>query len=95
MAMTVHCDVVSADTRIYSGLVEMVIATGTEGDLGIAPGHTPLLTELRPGTVRIIRQGGKEEVFYISGGYLEVQPNLVTLLTDTAVHAQDVDETVS
>ena len=77
MGMTVHCDVVSAETKIYSGLVEMLIAAGSEGDLGIAPGHTPLLTQLKPGPIRIIKQGGEEEILYVSGGYLEVQPNLV------------------
>ncbi len=70
----------------------MLIAAGSEGDLGIAPGHTPLLTQLKPGPIRIIKQGGEEEILYVSGGYLEVQPNLVTLLADTAVRAKDVDE---
>jgi F-type H+-transporting ATPase subunit epsilon len=70
----------------------MLIATGTEGELGIQLGHAPLLTALKPGAVRIIKQGGEEEVLYVSGGYLEVQPNLVTLLADTAVRAKDVDE---
>lgn len=92
MAMTLHCDVVSAENKIFSGLVEMLIATGSEGDLGIAPGHTPLLTALKPGPVRIIKQGGEEDVLYVSGGYLEVQPTVVTLLADTAVRAKDVDE---
>ncbi len=92
MGITVHCDVVSAEEKIYSGLIEMLIAAGKEGDLGIAPGHTPLLTELKPGPVRIIKQGGEEEVLYVSGGYLEVQPGIVTLLADTAVRAKDVDE---
>jgi F-type H+-transporting ATPase subunit epsilon len=90
--MTVHCDVVSAEKKIYSGLVEMLIATGTEGELGVQLGHAPLLTALKPGAVRIIKQGGEEDVLYVSGGYLEVQPNLVTLLADTAVRAKDVDE---
>ena len=92
MAMTVHCDVVSAEKKIYSGLVEMLIATGTEGELGIQPGHAPLLTSLKPGAVRIFKQGGEEEILYVSGGYLEVQPSIVTLLADTAVRAKDVDE---
>ncbi|MFE8070391.1 F0F1 ATP synthase subunit epsilon [Marinobacteraceae bacterium S3BR75-40.1] len=92
MGMTVHCDIVSAEEKIFSGLVEMVIAAGKEGDLGIAPGHTPLLTALNPGPVRVIKQGGEEEVYYVSGGYLEVQPKLVTLLADTALRADDVDE---
>lgn len=92
MAMTVHCDVVSAEEKIYSGRVEMLIAAGSEGDLGIAPGHAPLLTALKPGPVRVIKQGGEEEILYVSGGYLEVQPDIVTLLADTAVRAKDVDE---
>lgn len=92
MAMTVHCDVVSAEEKIYSGLVEMLIATGSEGELGIQPGHAPLLTALVPGPVRFIKQGGEEEVVYVSGGYLEVQPTIITLLADTAVRAKDVDE---
>jgi F-type H+-transporting ATPase subunit epsilon len=90
--MTVHCDVVSAEKKIYSGLVEMLIATGSEGELGIQLGHAPLLTALKPGAVRIVKQGGEEEILYVSGGYLEVQPNLVTLLADTAVRAKDDDE---
>ncbi|MBU2713579.1 F0F1 ATP synthase subunit epsilon [Zooshikella harenae] len=92
MAITVHCDIVSAEQEIYSGLVEMVIATGILGDLGIAPGHAPLLTDLKPGPVRVVKQGGKEEIFYVSGGFLEVQPNSITVLADTALRASDVDE---
>ncbi len=92
MGITVHCDVVSAEEKIYSGLVELLIATGSEGELGIAPGHIPLLTALKPGPVRIIKQGGEEVILYVSGGYLEVQPSLVTLLADTAVRAKDLDE---
>jgi F-type H+-transporting ATPase subunit epsilon len=87
-----HCDIVSAERSIFSGLVEMVIATGSLGDLGIVPGHTPLLTALIPGPVRLIMEGGEEEVFYVSGGFLEVQRGVVTLLTDTALRADDVDE---
>lgn len=92
MAMTVHCDIVSAEEKIFSGLVEMVIVAGALGDLGIAPGHTPLLTQLKPGPVRLILQGGEEEVFYASGGFVEVQPHLVTVLSDTALRADDVNE---
>ncbi|MDI9243811.1 F0F1 ATP synthase subunit epsilon [Marinobacter sp. CHS3-4] len=92
MAMTVHCDVVSAEEKIYSGLVETLTATGTEGEMGIQYGHAPLLTALKPGAVRIVKQDGKEEVLYVSGGYLEVQPNLITLMADTAIRAKDVDE---
>ncbi len=92
MSFTIHCDIVSAERSIFSGLVEMVIAAGSLGDLGIAPGHAPLLTALIPGPVRLIMEGGEEEVFYVSGGFLEVQRGVVTLLTDTALRADDVDE---
>jgi F-type H+-transporting ATPase subunit epsilon len=92
MAMTVHCDIVSAEEAIFSGLVELVVAHGALGDLGIAPGHAQLLTELTPGPVRVVLQGGEEQVYYVSGGFLEVQPNTVTILADTAVRAGDVDE---
>ncbi|MEX2131087.1 MAG: F0F1 ATP synthase subunit epsilon [Pseudohongiellaceae bacterium] len=92
MAMTMHCDIVSAEKSIFSGLVEMVVATGSLGDLGIAPGHAPLLTGLIPGPVRVVLPGGEEEVFYVSGGFLEVQRGVVTLLADTALRAGDVDE---
>lgn len=77
MAMTVHCDIVSAEGEIFSGLVEMVIAHGALGDLGIALGHAPLITNLKPGPIRLVKQGGEEEVYYISGGFLEVHPNMV------------------
>lgn len=92
MAMTVHCDIVSAEKAIFSGLVEMVVAHGALGDLGIAPGHAPLLTELTPGPVRVTTQAGEEQIFYVSGGFLEVQPSTVTILADTAVRADDMDE---
>lgn len=92
MAMTVQCDIVSAEREIFSGLVEMVIATGSLGDLGINYGHAPLLTGINPGPVRVIKQGGEEEVYYVSGGFLEVQPYHVTILADTALRADDMDE---
>jgi F-type H+-transporting ATPase subunit epsilon len=92
MAMTVHCDIVSAEGEIFSGLVEMVVAHGNLGDLGIAPGHAPLITDLKPGPIRLIKQGGDAEVFYISGGFLEVQPNMVKVLADTVQRAADLDE---
>ncbi|MFT6220745.1 MAG: F-type H+-transporting ATPase subunit epsilon [Candidatus Endobugula sp.] len=92
MAMTVHCDIVSAEKQIFSGLVELVVAAGTEGDLGIGYGHAPLLSGLQPGPIRVITQSGEEEVFYISGGYIEVQPHVVTVLADTALRAEDMDE---
>ncbi|WP_439134695.1 F0F1 ATP synthase subunit epsilon [Pseudomaricurvus sp.] len=92
MAMTVHCDIVSAEEEIFSGLVEMVIAAATEGDVGITYGHAPLLTALQPGPVRVIKQDSTEEVFFVSGGYLEVQPYQVSILADTALRANDMDE---
>lgn len=92
MAMTIQCDIVSAEREIFSGIVEMVIATGSLGDIGIAYGHAPLLTGINPGPVRLIKQGGTEEVFFVSGGYLEVQPYHVTVLADTALRADDMDE---
>jgi F-type H+-transporting ATPase subunit epsilon len=93
--MTVHCDIVSAEGEIFSGLVEMVIAHGALGDLGIALGHAPLITTLKPGPIRLIKQGGEAEVFYISGGFLEVQPNMVKVLADTVQRAADLDEVVA
>jgi len=92
MGISVHCDIVSAEESIFSGLVELVVATGTLGDLGIAPGHAPLMTSLAAGPVRVIKQGGEEEIFFVTGGYLEVQPNLVTVLSDSAQRAGDLDE---
>jgi len=92
MAMTVHLDIVSAEQEIFSGLAEMVVVTGSLGEIGIAPGHAPLLTSLKPGQVRVITQGGDEDVYYISGGMLEVQPSCVTVLADTAIRAVDLDE---
>lgn len=92
MAMTFHCDIVSAEKEIFSGRVTMLIATGSIGELGIMPGHAPLLTGIRPGPVRLQMDGGEEEVFFASGGYLEVQPGVVTILADTALRAEDIDE---
>src|SRR5690554_1766234 len=92
MAMTMHCDIVSAEEQIFSGLVEILVATGTLGDLGIAPGHAPLLTALIPGPVRVVLQDGSEQIYYVSGGFLEVQSGIVTVLADTALRADDVNE---
>jgi F-type H+-transporting ATPase subunit epsilon len=92
MAMTIHVDIVSAEAGIFSGTVEMVFAPAMMGELGIMPRHSPLLTQLKPGQVRVIKQGGDEELFYVSGGVLEVQPHVVTVLADTALRARDVDE---
>ena len=92
MAMTIHCDIVSAEQEIFSGLVEMLVATGSEGELGVSYGHAPLLTSLVPGPIRVVPQNGEEEVYYVSGGFLEVQPGIVSVLADTAIRAGDVDE---
>jgi F-type H+-transporting ATPase subunit epsilon len=92
MSMTIHCDIVSAEKEIFSGLVEMLVATGSLGELGVSYGHAPLLTDLVPGPVRIVTQGGEEEIYYVSGGFLEVQPGVVSILADTAIRADDVDE---
>lgn len=92
MATTVQCNIVSADESLFSGPVEMVVATGSQGELGIYPGHAPLLSDLKPGPVRIITEADNEEVYYLSGGYLEVQPNAISILADTAVRANDIDE---
>ena len=92
MAITVHCDIVSAEESIFSGRVELVVAAGVLGDLGITPGHAPLLSELQPGPVRVNKQSGGEEIFYVSGGFIEVQPNRVTVLADSAVRAKEIDE---
>lgn len=93
MAMTVHVDVVSAEELIFSGLAEIVIVPGEMGELGIYPRHTPLLTRIKPGSVRIKRPDQEQdELIYVSGGMLEVQPNLVTILSDTAIRSKDLDE---
>ncbi|MGY6587687.1 MAG: F0F1 ATP synthase subunit epsilon [Wenzhouxiangella sp.] len=92
MASTIHCDIVSAEAEIFSGDAKMVIVPGEQGDLGIAPRHAPLLTRLRPGQVRVIRPDGEEEFYYISGGMLEIQPHVVSVLSDTAQRAGDLDE---
>ncbi|WGL15380.1 F0F1 ATP synthase subunit epsilon [Microbulbifer bruguierae] len=90
MAMTVHCDIVSAEESLFSGLVKMVIVSGVEGELGISYGHAQLLTALKPGPVRIIMDNGDEEVLFLSGGYAEIQPNMVTILADIA--EREIDE---
>lgn len=92
MAMTVHCDIVSAEHEIFSGLVERVVANATEGEVGIEYGHAPFLSGLKPGPIRVKKQNGEEEVYYVSGGYLEVQPYAVTVLADTALRAGEMDE---
>ena len=92
MATTVQCNIVSADESLFSGAVEMVVATGSLGELGINAGHAPLLSDHKPGPVRVIKEAGEEEIFFLSGGYLEVQPNAISILADTAVRANDIDE---
>jgi len=92
MANTIKVDIVSAEEQIFSGEAEMVYAPAIMGEVGIAPRHTPLISPLKPGEVRLDMGGGKEEFFFISGGILEVQPHLVTVLSDTAIRANDLDE---
>lgn len=92
MAMTMHCDIVSAEEEIFSGVVEMLSATAEMGELGIYPGHSQVITRLKPGEIRVKLQHGEEQNFYISGGMLEVQPHVVTVLSDTAIRAKDIDE---
>ena len=91
MAKTFHVDIVSAEQSIFSGAAQMVIAPGEGGELGILPEHMPLLTRIKPGTVRI-QNGADEEVIYVSGGMMEVQPDRVTVLADTSLRAHDLDE---
>jgi F-type H+-transporting ATPase subunit epsilon len=90
--MAIHVDIVSAEGAIYSGEARMVFAPAKMGDVGIAPRHAPLLTDLRPGEVRVQRDEGPELFFYVTGGVLEVQPHLVTVLADSALRAEDLDE---
>lgn len=92
MPMTIRINIVSAEAEIFSGMAERVVATGILGELGIHPGHSPLLTALKPGTIRVIKTEGDEEVFYTKGGILEVQPHVITILADTVVRAADLDE---
>ncbi len=92
MAITTHLDIVSAEREIFSGIVEMVVATGELGEIGISPGHAPLLTVLKPGEICLTLPGGKPEIYYVSGGMLEVQPHCVTVLADEVERAIDLDE---
>lgn len=92
MTSTIHCDIVSAEAEIFSGQATMVVVSGEEGELGITPRHAPLLTRLKPGQVRVVTPDGEEEFYYISGGMLEIQPHVVTVLSDTALRAGDLDE---
>ncbi len=92
MAMTMHVDIVSAEAQIFSGIAEHLIATGVLGELGIWPRHAPLVTLLKPGQIKIVKPGNEEEIFYIKGGILEVQPHIVTVLADTVMRATELDE---
>ncbi|WP_435275360.1 F0F1 ATP synthase subunit epsilon [Psychrobium sp. nBUS_13] len=91
-AMTVHLDVVSAEEQIFSGRVESLQVSGDAGELGIMPGHAPLLTSIKPGMVRLVKQNGEEEIIFLSGGILEIQPSLVNILADVAIRGGDLDE---
>ncbi len=95
MAITMHLDIVSAERAIFSGPVEMVVATGDLGELGIVPGHAPLLTVLKPGEIRVTQMGGTEDIYYVSGGILEVQPNCVSVLADAVERADCLDEALA
>ena len=92
MAMTIHVDVVSAEEMIFSGLAEFVVLPGEAGELGILPGHMPLMTRIKPGAVRVQLPDNKEELIFVAGGLLEVQPGLVTVLADTAIRGADLDQ---
>ncbi len=91
MSKTIRCDIVSAHEEIYSGDAAMIFATGMVGELGISPRHAPLITQLKPGPVRVQQPDGEEAFFFVGGGILEVQPHIVTVLADTAVRADDLD----
>jgi len=92
MTKTIQCDIVSAHEAIFSGQATMVFASGIAGELGIAPRHAPLITQLKAGAVRVQKENGEEEFFFVSGGILEVQPHMVIVLTDTAMRGKDLDE---
>jgi len=95
MAMTMHVNIVSAEQEIYSGTVTQVFAPAEMGEVGVFPRHAPMLSTLKPGVVRVILQEGGEETFYVSGGILEIQPHVVTILSDTALRAADIDESAA
>ena len=92
MSTTIHVDVVSAEQQIFSGEAEFVVLPGESGELGIYPRHTPLITRIKPGAVRIEKADGSEEFVFVAGGLLEVQPNCVTVLSDTAIRGKDLDD---
>lgn len=92
MTKTIHCDIVSAHGEIFSGEASMVFATGVAGELGISPRHAPLITQLQPGPVRVLDEAGDEQFFFVGGGILEVQPHIVTVMADTAMRGEDLDQ---
>ena len=92
MAITMHLDIVSAEKEVFSGVVQFVVVTAMLGEVGIKPGHAPLLTMLKPGEIRVTLEHGQEEVYYVSGGMLEVQPYYTTILADTVERADSLDE---
>jgi len=92
MTKTIQCDIVSAQEEIFSGEATMLIASGIAGELGITPRHAPLITQLKAGPVRVMKADGEEEFFFVSGGILEVQPHMITVLSDTATRGADIDE---
>lgn len=95
MSMTIHVDIVSLEAKIFSGQAKYIVANGALGELGIYPRHTPLLSDLKPGTVRIITAEGNEEIFYVKGGILEVQPHIISILADSAIRADNLDESAA
>jgi F-type H+-transporting ATPase subunit epsilon len=92
MALNVHCDIVSAEGEIFSGLVEMLVAPAQKGEIGILPNHAPLLTTIDAGPIKLILEGGAEQVMFVSGGFLEVQPDMITVLADTVRREDELDE---
>lgn len=92
MTKSIRCDIVSAHGEIFSGEVTMVFATGVAGELGISPRHAPLITQLKPGPVRVLDEKGEEQFFFVSGGIIEVQPHVVTVMADTAMRGEDLDQ---
>jgi len=89
---TMHCEIVSAERQLFTGVITKLTAVGTIGGLGIYPGHAPLLSGIKAGPVNLTLESGEEEVFFASGGYIEIQPGMITILADTAVRAEDIDE---
>jgi F-type H+-transporting ATPase subunit epsilon len=95
MSKTFQCDIVSAQNEIWSGQAAQVFATGVSGELGIYPRHTPLITQLKPGPVRVVDEAGEEQFFFCGGGIIEVQPHMITVLADTAMRGEDIDATAA